>query len=429
MKYTSVILSSLMFVLLLGCSKEKSFETPTGGGPGGGGGGGGTSNKSGWSFTGPSASSYYGCIDSAYFEVISGINTLTIEGTDSVDNTFTILVSGAAGPIKAGTYTVASGAGMILLTNSFQSYVSSTPTSFTLKINTINDTSISGEFTANLVNPLDNSTFQITNGKFYALIGKANPCGSTGGGGGGGGGSSDATFTLESTGGECSYFVEGDYMKGVALTSANTVDLDVNVTKAGNWAVSTVTVNGIKFSGSGNFQGTGSETITLQGSGTPVQSGTFVLPVTVGTSACGFEVEIENVPTPSCTPDSNTASLSGVATMTFPTGVSGQSFGGNYRMTGNASNGDLRLEFAGPNRPAPGIYRIVPFSGSMLAGEVQISFTASSIFWQTNNATGNVFVTVNAAGKATATFCDVPFIGTLGGPSFNSTGSGKVTER
>lgn len=86
--------------------------------------------------------------------------------------------------------------------------------------------------------------------------------------------------------------VQGTYTKGIALTSANKVVLDVNVTTPGVWNVSTSTVNGMVFSGSGTFTSTGAQTITLQGSGTPVSSGSSTIPVTAGTSSCGFGLTV-----------------------------------------------------------------------------------------------------------------------------------------
>lgn len=96
-----------------------------------------------------------------------------------------------------------------------------------------------------------------------------------------------AAFTVNCTGAT----VSGVYAPGVALTSANTVVLNVNVTAAGTWGISTLpAVNGIIFSGSGSFTATGAQTITLTASGTPVAAGTFNIPVSVGGSTCNFQV-------------------------------------------------------------------------------------------------------------------------------------------
>ncbi len=86
----------------------------------------------------------------------------------------------------------------------------------------------------------------------------------------------------------------GGYMSAIPLGAANTVTLQVNVTTAGPYTVSTSIVYGIKFSGSGTFVSTGIQNITLSGSGTPTNSGTFNFPFTAGSSACTFSVIVSN---------------------------------------------------------------------------------------------------------------------------------------
>ena len=66
--------------------------------------------------------------------------------------------------------------------------------------------------------------------------------------------------------------VMGNYYTATSLDQTNTVQLQVNVTIAGTFSVTTNTSNGIKFSASGAFTGTGLQTITLNGSGAPVSS-------------------------------------------------------------------------------------------------------------------------------------------------------------
>jgi hypothetical protein len=65
---------------------------------------------------------------------------------------------------------------------------------------------------------------------------------------------------------------QGSYVKGVALGSGNTVTMRVEVTDistGGSWAITSNTVDGIYFKGSGMFTSTGEQTITLYGYGTP----------------------------------------------------------------------------------------------------------------------------------------------------------------
>jgi hypothetical protein len=109
------------------------------------------------------------------------------------------------------------------------------------------------------------------------------------------GGSSGGTavYSLQGTGGDCmTSNVAGTYTSGTALTSANKIDIQVNVTTVGSWNITTTTVAGFKFSGSGNFTNTGVQSITLTASGTPSASGAQVFPVTVGSSSCSFAITV-----------------------------------------------------------------------------------------------------------------------------------------
>lgn len=105
---------------------------------------------------------------------------------------------------------------------------------------------------------------------------------------GGTGGS--AVFTLNGAPNACSgAVINGTYMVGTPLVSGtNTVVLNVNVTTVGTWSITTNTVNGVVFSGSGTFASTGAQTITLNGSGTPIAAGDFTISVTIGASTCTF---------------------------------------------------------------------------------------------------------------------------------------------
>jgi hypothetical protein len=91
----------------------------------------------------------------------------------------------------------------------------------------------------------------------------------------------------------------GSYVAGTALTTANTITLNVNVTLIGSWSVTTApAVNGIIFSNTGNFATTGAQTIVLTGSGTPTAAGTFTFSVTGGTGTCTFQCIVTAVAVP-----------------------------------------------------------------------------------------------------------------------------------
>lgn len=105
-----------------------------------------------------------------------------------------------------------------------------------------------------------------------------------------------AAFTIDCTGATPA----GTYAAGTALTAANTITLNVNVTTIGTWSVTTApAVNGITFSGTGTFTTTGAQTIVLTGSGAPTAAGTNSYTVTGATATCTFQVTV----TPAAPPD------------------------------------------------------------------------------------------------------------------------------
>jgi hypothetical protein len=60
------------------------------------------------------------------------------------------------------------------------------------------------------------------------------------------------------------------------LESGEGIDMKVSVTKAGRWEINSDTVNGVYFSGRGNFSDTGVKVVSLAGSGTPVTTGYMI---------------------------------------------------------------------------------------------------------------------------------------------------------
>ena len=70
---------------------------------------------------------------------------------------------------------------------------------------------------------------------------------------------------------------------GTALGASNTVVLNVNITTAGSYNITTTAVNGMTFTWSGTLA-LGNQTITLTGSGTPTTAGANVIAVTAGSS-------------------------------------------------------------------------------------------------------------------------------------------------
>jgi hypothetical protein len=100
--------------------------------------------------------------------------------------------------------------------------------------------------------------------------------------------------TLGVTAGACTpATVNGVYTSGVVLDPAtNTVSIEVNVTTAGTFSITTNTVAGFSFAFNGILSTTGVQTVTLQGTGTPSGTGAQTFTVTLGASTCTFSVTV-----------------------------------------------------------------------------------------------------------------------------------------
>lgn len=100
-----------------------------------------------------------------------------------------------------------------------------------------------------------------------------------------------ADFTFPTAPNTCNpVIIKGSFVSGSALTDANTVSLQVNVTKAGSYTIATAIVNGISFTSKGVFAGTGLQTIIFTGSGIPGISGPFNF--SPGSNGCAFTINV-----------------------------------------------------------------------------------------------------------------------------------------
>jgi len=69
--------------------------------------------------------------------------------------------------------------------------------------------------------------------------------------------------------------INGIYQKGAFLTSGDSVNIYVNVTRIGSYIISSPIQNGLIFSVTGNFTHLGNQFVTLIGNGIPINSGVF----------------------------------------------------------------------------------------------------------------------------------------------------------
>jgi hypothetical protein len=103
-----------------------------------------------------------------------------------------------------------------------------------------------------------------------------------------------AVFTLGSLAGICTQAIPGGtFIAGVALTPANTLTVQVNVTTVGTYILGAASTNGFLFSGTGTFTAPGLQTVTLTGLGTPIKAETSVVTVTNISSTCTHAITVE----------------------------------------------------------------------------------------------------------------------------------------
>lgn len=210
-----------------------------------------------------------------------------------------------------------------------------------------------------------------------------------------------ASYTLTCNGTS----VAGTYVVGTALTSSNRVDVEVNVTIAGGYTITSSTANGITFSKTGVFTGTGIQTVTLQGAGTPTGSAGPVN-FTVGTAACPFTVNL-TAPTSPCTGlTTNKFTIAGAYSISgTPLGFD---IGTGFQYIMQEGLVKMEITFPGNTPPAPGTYSI---------GAVTIHSLAAD-FRDWNATSGTVYV-----GATSIEFCNVSIRGTTVVPG----GGGPIT--
>ena len=204
------------------------------------------------------------------------------------------------------------------------------------------------------------------------------PAGSSGGA---------ATYTLVGAPGTCGSFTPfGNYIKDTTLDGRHYVTVNVNVTSPGTYSITTNTVNGYSFSGSGTFGATGVQTVKLQGNGKPIAAGSNAFTVTAGTSTCTFSVT-----TAATAPQSCSANVQGTYTVgTALTATNKVSIthtyaaAGSYNVSTNTVNG----------------YSFGPSSYTATAGSNTVTLTATG----TPTAAGTNNFTVDFGDGQTCSF-------------------------
>jgi len=106
-----------------------------------------------------------------------------------------------------------------------------------------------------------------------------------------------AQYSLTGSPDYCVNFaVKGTYVAGENLSGQHTVDVSINVLKAGPFVLRTDTVNGIFFSKTGSFTTTGQQVVTLDGHGRPETTGFVSLHTIAPNSQCVIELAAQNPP-------------------------------------------------------------------------------------------------------------------------------------
>ncbi len=86
--------------------------------------------------------------------------------------------------------------------------------------------------------------------------------------------------------------VNGAYIAGTPLTTANTIQVAVNVVKTGRYEILTDTVNGYYFRAAGLFTAVGSNLVTLISNGTPFAAGTNNFVVSFDSTFCDIQIDV-----------------------------------------------------------------------------------------------------------------------------------------
>ena len=266
MKYVKAFLILFTGITLLNsCAKEFSLEsngikTPAGN----------------WEFK-DSTTEFSGTMDTAFISGNSGSRELHLLGTSAEGNDqFSIILF--ADTITTGTYKTSLFQSVFTYSNNGIIYQANQNTGeLTITITSINANLVIGSFSGMALDSL-NTSRRLFDGKFKATFANANS-------------GPVSVGLLGNSSGNCEpALISGTYSQGVAVSTGNTVQLQVTVASIGNYTITTNSVNGIAFSNSGTFTNTGVQTVTLFASGVPAFSGDQTFTAKYGNSQCDFTV-------------------------------------------------------------------------------------------------------------------------------------------
>lgn len=231
-----------------------------------------------WQFS-DSLRQFQGNMDTAFITSSGGIKDLQLIGT-STDGSQAFHMQLYADTFKTGTYKAS------LFQSSFEYSITAKTLyeadqvigEFIVNITSSTANYISGTFSGAALDS-GNNIKNLSQGTFTSTIGTRIP-------------TNVSTGVLGDSSGNCKpAVIAGVYTKGVPLTSANTVQVQVTVTVPGTYSVTSNTINGVTFSKAGTFSSAGAQTLTLNGSGTPVNSGKQSFAIGYTNSLCGFAID------------------------------------------------------------------------------------------------------------------------------------------
>ena len=265
----TITLSILLLSLLYSCQKEYSLEGSLIKLPAGT-----------WQFN-DSTKLFKGNIDTAFIDTSAPTRILHVLGSSlSGNETFSINLF-STDSFKLGSYRASvsqSDFNYFSLTNAI--YQTSILTGeFIVTLNQLSNNRITGVFSGMAADSAGNLK-NITLGRFTSSIKLKSSAASTNGSG-----------SLGVVAGSCSPITaSGVYTQGVALDPSNTIQIQVTVTTAGTYSMSTNSVNGVNFSKTGTFATMGTQNIVLTGTGVPLNAGAQTFTVTLSGTTCNFNI-------------------------------------------------------------------------------------------------------------------------------------------